>query len=336
MIGMYASGQPQGTASKEDHMKAIIIREPGGPEKLELCEVPLPEIKPGWSLVKIAGFGINHSEIFTRKGLSPSVLFPRIPGIECVGIIEKSSDESVLHPGQRAVSIMGEMGRAFDGGYAEYALLPNEQIYPIRSSLPWAELAALPETGYTAYGSLLNLKIQPGDKVLVRGASSGVGLTFMKMIKARWPEVHIAGSCRSLKKKDRLLREGFDEVILEADGKLDTEEKFDKILELVGPASFRDTFAHTNEGGIVCFTGQLGGVWEINGLEPIMELPPNSYLTSFYSGNVSLEKLQEMFDFAEKYKVPLKPEKVFSLEQVPEAHAYLEGGQAFGKVVVII
>ena len=133
-------------------MKAIVIREPGGPEKLEFHEVPVPEIKPGWSLVKVRGFGINHSEIFTRKGLSPGVHFPRILGIECVGTIEKSSDESVLYPGQRVVSIMGEMGRAFDGGYAQYVLLPNEQIYPVRSSLAWEEFAAVPETGYTAYG----------------------------------------------------------------------------------------------------------------------------------------------------------------------------------------
>lgn len=59
-------------------MKAIVINEPGGPEQLKLEEVPKPEVRPSWSLVKVKGFGINHSEIFTRKGLSPSVKFPRI------------------------------------------------------------------------------------------------------------------------------------------------------------------------------------------------------------------------------------------------------------------
>lgn len=63
-------------------MKAIVIKEAGGPEKLLYEEVPRPELKPGWSLVKVKGFGINHSEIFTRKGLSPTVKFPRILGIE--------------------------------------------------------------------------------------------------------------------------------------------------------------------------------------------------------------------------------------------------------------
>lgn len=66
-------------------MKAIVIHEPGGPEQLKYEDVPKPEVKPGWSLVKVKAFGINHSEVFTRQGLSPSVHFPRILGIECVG-----------------------------------------------------------------------------------------------------------------------------------------------------------------------------------------------------------------------------------------------------------
>ena len=66
-------------------MKAIVIYEAGGPEKLLLEERPIPELQEGWTLVKVRGFGINHSEIFTREGLSPSVTFPRILGIEFVG-----------------------------------------------------------------------------------------------------------------------------------------------------------------------------------------------------------------------------------------------------------
>ena len=140
-------------------MKAIVIHEPGGPEKLCYEEVPTPAVREGWSLVRVRGFGINHSEIFTRKGLSPSVTFPRILGIECVGEIAETTDPVRLPVGQKVISIMGEMGRAFDGGYAEYTLLPNEQICPVETDLDWKTLAALPETYYTAYGSLLNLRI---------------------------------------------------------------------------------------------------------------------------------------------------------------------------------
>lgn len=81
-------------------MKAVVIKEAGGPDNFIYEDVPTPEVKEGWSLVKIKGFGINHSEIFTRKGLSPSVKFPRILGIECVGIISQTTDEERLPIGQ--------------------------------------------------------------------------------------------------------------------------------------------------------------------------------------------------------------------------------------------
>ena len=137
-------------------MKAIVIYEAGGPEKLIYKEVPVPEVKPGWSLIRIMGRGVNHSEIFTREGQSPSVQFPRILGIECVGVIAETTDPARLPEGQKVISIMGEMGRAFDGGYAEYALLPNHQIYPVSTNLPWETLAALRDTfAHTAEGGVI-------------------------------------------------------------------------------------------------------------------------------------------------------------------------------------
>lgn len=149
-----------------DSMMAVVLRRPGGPEALELTVVPKPHAKPGWSVVKVKGFGVNHLEIFTRKGLSPSVRLPRVPGIECVGLVEQTGDEERLPMGQTVVSLMGGMGREFDGGYAQYVLLPNEQIYPVRTDLSWADLAAVPETYYTAYQSMLALDVQAGDVVL--------------------------------------------------------------------------------------------------------------------------------------------------------------------------
>lgn len=71
-------------------MKAVVVYEAGGVDKLVYQEVPKPRIKEGWTLIKVRGFGINRSEIFTRKGYSPSVEFPRILGIECVGLVEES------------------------------------------------------------------------------------------------------------------------------------------------------------------------------------------------------------------------------------------------------
>ena len=102
------------------------------------------------------------------------------------------------------------------------------------------------------------------------------------------------------------------------------------------PATLRDTFSHVAEGGIVCSTGQLGGQWYLNDFDPIMELPANGYLTSFYSGNVDPARLQSLLDYVQKYGIDPAPERVFSLPQVPEAHAYLESAHSFGKVIVVI
>lgn len=313
-------------------MNAVVIYESGGPEKLIYTDVPKPEMKEGWSLVKIQGFGINHSEIFTRKGQSPSVKFPRILGIECVGVIEESE---VFEKGQQIISIMGEMGRAFDGGYAEYTLLPNSQIYSIKTDLPLETLAAFPETYYTAYGSMLNLKINEGDSILVRGATSGVGVAFMKLVKAKHPNTQVTGTSRKEKKIQRLLNEGFDEVVIDKENVLQTDKKFDKVLDLIGPAALRDTFSHMNEDSIVCCTGLLGGIWTLDGFDPLEDMPVDSYLTSFHSGNVTSAKMQEIIDYIKKYHVEIKAEKVFTLKEVPQAHEYLESADSFGKVVVL-
>ena len=146
-------------------MKAVKIYQAGGPEQLIYQDVPTPDIKESWSLVKIKGFGINHSEIFTCEGKSPSVQFPRILGIECVGEVAQSSTPA-LAVGQKVVFYYErEMGSAFDGSYAEYVLLPNEQIHPIHTDLDWTTLAVIPETYYTAFGSLQQLRIAPQDRV---------------------------------------------------------------------------------------------------------------------------------------------------------------------------
>lgn len=316
-------------------MKAVVVDHAGGPEVLKYTEVPTPQIKPGWSLVQIKGFGINHSEIFTRKGLSPSVQFPRILGIECVGIISQTTEPAKLPVGQKVISIMGEMGRDFDGSYAEYVLLPNDQIYPVQTDLDWTTLATLPETYYTAFGSLLNLQVQADDRVLVRGATSGVGTAFLNLLKAQFPHLWVSGTTRSKDKAAWLVKQGYDEVIIDRAGHLLTTQSFDKVLELIGPATVKDTFKHVREGGIVCSTGELGNQWYLEKFDPIMDIAPNGYLTSFYSGNVDQQKLNHLLSYIEKYHVTVKPAKIYSLAEVAQAHEYLESHHAFGKVIVL-
>lgn len=316
-------------------MKAVVVRKPGDSSVLEVTQVAKPSLKPGWSLVKVMGFGINRSEIFTRQGLSPSVNFPRILGIECVGVVEETTDAIRLPVGQKIISIMGEMGRDFDGSYAEYVLLPNEQIYPVTTDLDWKTLATIPETYYTAFGAYKNLKIESDDVVLVRGGASGVGTAFVKLLKAKFPETKVYASVRNVAKKAQLLSVGYDDIVIDDNGLLKTDLTFTKILELVGPATIKNSIAHLEENGIICSCGQLGRKWYLEDFDPIMELQNNVYLTTFYSGNVSQEKIQEMLTYIEQEHVGICPEKVFDLENIKAAHDYLESSQAFGKVIVL-
>ena len=167
-----------------------------------------------------------------------------------------------------------------------------------------------------------------------RAATSGVGIAFAKLLKGQFPNVYLAGSSRSLGKEEQLKEAGFDQVILDKDGVLQTEEQFDKVLNLVGPSAIFDTFARTADGGMICSCGLLGGQWTIPDFDPIEMLYRNLYLTTFASGNVSQDKLQALVDFVERYQVDVRPEKVFSIEQIQDAHAYLESSQSFGKVIV--
>ena len=316
-------------------MKAVIVSKAGDSSVLKVTQIAKPQVKSGWSLVKVMGFGINRSEIFTRQGLSPSVTFPRILGIECVGVIEETTDGQRLPVGQKIISIMGEMGRDFDGSYAEYVLLPNEQIYPISTQLDWATLATIPETYYTAFGAYQNLKITSRDTVLVRAGASGIGTAFVKLVKAKFPDVNVYASVRNTAKKAQLLDAGYDDLVIDDNGVLKTDVTFTKILELVGPATIKDSLGHLQENGIICSCGQLGRKWYLEEFDPIMELKNNVYLTTFYSGNVSQDKIQKMLAYIEKEQVDVRPERVFDLDSIQAAHDYLDSVAAFGKVIVL-
>lgn len=315
-------------------MKAVVVEQAGGPEALVYKDVPTPKVKPGWSLVQVKAFGVNHSEIFTRAGQSPSVKFPRILGIECVGVVAETTDPDNLPEGKTVISLMGGMGRDFDGGYAEYALLPNEQIIPVHSNLKWTDLASIPETYYTAYGALTGLRLSQGDALLIRGGTSGVGVAAAKLAKAIDRDIHVTGTTRDLGKSDLMKQKGFDDVVEDKDDKLQTKLQYDKILDLIGPKTIQNSLATLAVNGIVSSTGELGGIWSVKDFDPIMMIPNNRYLTSFQSGDVKLTWIQDLLNIIEEKHVDVSPSKIYSLPQVDLAHAYLESGQSIGKVVV--
>jgi NADPH:quinone reductase len=96
-------------------MKAIVVERAAGPEVLQIRTVPTPELRPGWILIKVKAFGLNRSEIFTRRGDSPDVKFPRILGIECVGVVEAAPPDTGIMVGQTVAALMGGLGRQYDG-----------------------------------------------------------------------------------------------------------------------------------------------------------------------------------------------------------------------------
>jgi D-arabinose 1-dehydrogenase-like Zn-dependent alcohol dehydrogenase len=118
-------------------MRAVVAERPDGPDGLVVREVPRPEPRPGWALVGVEAFGLNRSEYKTLKGYAgDAVAFPRILGIELVGVVEAvHGDVAAVPQGTTVAALMGEMGRAFDGGYAEYALVPEHQLIALETTL---------------------------------------------------------------------------------------------------------------------------------------------------------------------------------------------------------
>src|SRR6202047_1821030 len=133
-------------------MKAAVSHEAGGREVLKIESLPSPTRQAGEVLIRVKAFGLNRSELFTRQGHSPGVLFPRILGIEAVGLVERAPGGE-FRQGETVMTAMGGMGRQFDGGYAEYTCVPAAQVQAITTHLSWETLGAIPEMLQTAWGS---------------------------------------------------------------------------------------------------------------------------------------------------------------------------------------
>src|SRR5258705_13137837 len=124
-------------------MRAIVIRQYGGPDALDIQERPVPTPTPGQVIVDVKAFGLNRAETYMRSGAWGNVA--EITGIECVGVV-KSDPDGRLTPGQRVVALMGGMGRLINGSYSELTQVSSANVVPIASNLAWEELAAIPES----------------------------------------------------------------------------------------------------------------------------------------------------------------------------------------------
>ena len=315
-------------------MKAVLIDRVTPAEEVKLQEVSVPEVKPGWVLVKVMGFGLNHSEQLLRMSeiKAPYIKKPVIPCIECAGIVEDQSD-SVLQKGQKVVSLMGGMGRSFNGSYAEYALLPAGHVFAVETDLSWAELAAVPETYFTAWGSLFEcLDLKAEDTLLVRGATCALGYAAIQIAKALGCRV-IGTTHRE--SKFELLKEA-DEVILDT-GKIADELKtkgITKALELVGPKTVKDTMLGVQKGGIVCNTGILGDVYVLNGFDPIKDIPNGVYLTGFFSNYPTQEVITGIMNFLNEHHLSPRRGAEYTLDDIRQALIDMDGHKVNGKIVI--
>lgn len=324
-------------------MRAAVCPRAGGPEVLEIRELPIPQVREGWSLVQVHGAGLNRSELRTRQGHSPTVSFPRVLGIECVGLVAASTDPQ-LPEGTTVAAVMGEMGRAFDGGYAEYALLPNSLLMPLTTTLPWHVLAALPETYLTAQGSLDALGLSAGSqgRLLIRGGTSSVGMAATSI--ASGYGLTTAATTRRTAKLHALTASGVDHAFLDTDGSLTPSlqaiwpEGPDLILDLIGASTALDSLHLVRRGGTVCVSGSLSG-WSIPTFEPIAMIPSGTRLTTFHSndtkGSTGVAALRRIVREVEAGVYRPNVDRVFPLNEVATAHHYMETNQATGKVVMV-
>ena len=322
-------------------MRAVVLDAPGPPEALVIRTIPVPRPAAGWVLIQVRAFGLNRSELHLRLGLAEGATFPRVPGIEAVGVVAQCPGGE-FRPGQQVAALMGGMGRAFDGGYAEYTCVPASQVVPFRSALDWAVLGAVPEMLQTSYGSLdVGLDAQSGQTLLVRGGTSSVGMATAVLAKQRG--MTVLATTRDPAKRAALTGVGADHALID-DGNVAAQVRklfpdgVDAALELVGTPTLPDTLRSVRVHGVVCFTGILSNQWTVRDFYPIDYLPRGVRLTAYggEAADLTAPLLQGFLDSVAAGTAVVPVGRVYALDQIAAAHADMEASRASGKLVVVI
>ena len=198
-------------------------------------------------------------------------------------------------------------------------------------------IPSFPKIRSIRYGSLFkSLKLQNDETLLIRGGTGSVALAAMQLAKSI--NVKTVATTRDEQKIGFLKENGADYVIIENDNfenqlKSYFPQGIDKVLELIGASTLKSSLKSLKQGGTVCMTGCLGG-WIVDSFEPLVDIPSESYLTSFDSTTVNKDTIRDMFDFIEKYNIKPRISKVFPLEEIGAAHFFLESNKANGKIVI--
>jgi NADPH:quinone reductase-like Zn-dependent oxidoreductase len=311
------------------------------PEVLTVTELPDPVPAADEVLIAVRAFGLNHAEAYMRSGAFGDVA--QVTGIECAGTV-LADPSGLLAAGTSVVALLGGMGRTRNGSYAEFVTVPAGNVAEVSTALPWTDLAALPEVYATAWAGLhQNLELQPGQTVLIRGATSALGQAAVNIAAGHGATV--IATTRRPERGALLERIGAKAVLID-DGRLADQQAgaVDCVLDLVGNRALRDSLRIVLPRGRVCQLGFLGGLEPVASFNPIADLPSGVQF-SFYGSAFVLGTndfplaeipLAEMIAKAEQATYQAKPTRVFGFDDIAEAHRVMESGMAGGKMTVSV
>jgi NADPH:quinone reductase-like Zn-dependent oxidoreductase len=337
-------------------MKAILIREHGGVDKLTMTDLPDPTAGPGEAVVRVRAVALNHLDIWLRRGV-PGHTFPlpMIPGSEVAGVIEsvddprwQAGDEVIVAPGYSCglcVACLsgndplcrqfGIFGETVSGGAAEKIAVPVRNLIRKPASLSFAKAAAIPLDMLTAWHMLIaRAQLRPGETVLVQAGGSGVGSAAIQIAKLWGATVYTTTS--TSEKASRAKALGADETILytEVDfldevRRLTKKRGVDIVFEHVGGETFERSLRALAKGGRLVTCGSTsGGEVTVN-----LRLVFFKLLSILGSTMGSLAELHEIMKFVEAGKLHPVIDRVLPLSEVAEGHRILEAREAFGKIV---
>jgi NADPH:quinone reductase len=324
-------------------MRAIRLTGPVDLDGLTVTDVPIPEVRPGSVRIRVMAFGVNESEVTSRQGESgPDFSFPRILGIEAVGIVDAVGDGVDLAAGQQVATMMGGLGRTIDGSYAEYTLVDAANVIPFDTDLGWDVVGGLPEMLQTAHGAITTgLRLEPGQSVLIHGGTSTVGLTAIAI--AHQLGATVTATTRNPDNVALLTGAGADHALLDDETLPDAiraiaPDGLDAALEFVGATALPDTLSLIRPGGTVCFVGALNGTWTIPDFDPFT-IPTGVRLTS-YAGeaeDLPADALDRYLRAIEAGTMNVVIAGVYSgLDGVATAHRAFEHARRPGKNVVVL